>query len=231
MAYRAVPRGWRVFALVWLGQLVSQLRSGLSEFGLGVWVYQRTSSPLRFALTVLFAALPRIALAPLAGALVDRWDRRWAMILSDAGAALMGIRPSPLLLGVAVFLCFVCIAISDSCSQALWQRKVAPDVQGRVFALRDAIALSVFPLGLLISAPLAEYVFEPLLLAGGPLAGSVARVVGVGAGRGMGLLLIITGVANTLVLVAGYLQPRIRRIKDQLPDALPDMVGAATSPV
>ena len=78
----------RVFTIVWLGQLVSLVGSGLTSFALGLWVYEHTGSVTQFALIGLFTALPNIVLSPLAGALVDRWDRRWAMILSDTGAGL-----------------------------------------------------------------------------------------------------------------------------------------------
>ncbi len=434
----------RVFALIWFGQFVSLTGSGLTDFALGVWVYQRTGSTTQFALTILFFAIPRILLSPLAGTLVDRWDRRWAMILSDAGGALstllialllfadqlevwhlylimavssafrtfqwpayaatitllvpkqhygrasgmiemgrsiaslispvlagllivavgiesvilidvvtflfavltlllvrvprpetspegaevkgslvreaahgwnyitqrpgllgllviyaatsflgitadvlltpyllsftsadvlgfvvsatgagllvgglimslwggpkrlihgiigfemlvgvftllIGIRSSAPLIGVAAFFYFICIALSDGCSQALWQRKVVPDLQGRVFAIREAISLSTLPLGLLISAPLAEYVFEPLLAVNGPLQGSLGRLFGVGPGRGMGLLFVITGVFNILVLVAGYLYPRVRWVEDELPDVIADVVPVAAT--
>jgi hypothetical protein len=69
--------------VVWSGQLVSVVGSGLTSFGLGVWIYQRTGSATRFALVGLFAVLPKIALSPLAGALADRWNRRRAMVLGD----------------------------------------------------------------------------------------------------------------------------------------------------
>lgn len=427
----------RVFVLVWFGQLVSLTGSGLTEFALGVWVYQRTGSPTRFALAALCIAVPRILLAPLAGTLVDRWDRRRAMLLSDAGSAfctlivallvltgrlavghvyllvaassafgafhspayvaattllvpkqhygrasgmigltrsiaslvapalagflivtsglatvilvdfatflfavltllvvrfprpqpsaegaaargslvreaaqgwayivnrpgllgllvvyaatsflgittevllapyllsfttadvlglvlsvsgigllvgsfimgawggpkrriygiigfemlvgvctaLIGLRLPTLLLGVVVFLYYVGIELSDSCSQALWQSKVAADLQGRVFALRGMISWSALPLGLLVAAPLAEYVFEPALAAGGLWAGSVGRVIGIGPGRGIGLLFVLAGAFNVLALLAGYLYPRIRRVEVELPDAVGD---------
>ena len=76
------------FILLWLGQLVSLMGSGLTGFALGVWVYQRTGSLTQFALINLFTSLPGIVFAPFAGALVDRWDRRRVMIASDSGSAL-----------------------------------------------------------------------------------------------------------------------------------------------
>jgi MFS family permease len=72
---------------VWFGQVISNIGSGLTSFGLGLWVYTETGSASRLALVVLAAQLPTLLISPFAGALVDRWDRRAAMILADAGAA------------------------------------------------------------------------------------------------------------------------------------------------
>ena len=76
-----------VFAAVWFGQVVSLVGSGLTEFALAVWVFQQSGSTTRFGLLTVCAFLPSTLIAPFAGTLVDRWDRRWVMILSDAGAA------------------------------------------------------------------------------------------------------------------------------------------------
>ncbi len=81
-------KGLLAFGIVWFGQVISFIGSGMSSFALGVWVYQKTGSVTQFALTSLFIVLPRVVLGPLAGALVDRWDRRHVMILSDAGGGL-----------------------------------------------------------------------------------------------------------------------------------------------
>jgi MFS transporter, DHA3 family, macrolide efflux protein len=84
-------QGMRAFLTVWFGQSVSLLGSGLTTFALGVWVYQRTGSVTKFALIAFFGSLPGLILAPIAGALVDRWDRRRTLILSDCLAAVMSV--------------------------------------------------------------------------------------------------------------------------------------------
>ncbi len=63
------------------------LGSKLSEFALAIWAYQQIGSVTQVAFLVVLMYLPTILAAPLAGSLVDRWDRRWAMILSDSVAA------------------------------------------------------------------------------------------------------------------------------------------------
>ncbi len=78
----------RAFALLWLGQAVSLIGSGLTAFALGVHVYQVTGSVSRFALIELLSLAPVALLSPFAGALTDRWDRRRTLIVTDALAAL-----------------------------------------------------------------------------------------------------------------------------------------------
>jgi MFS transporter, DHA3 family, macrolide efflux protein len=76
----------RVFGIVWLGQLVSLIGSGLAGFALGVWVYQRTGSVTDYAIICFFSTLPGILLAPIVGVIADRWSRRRAMMLADCGS-------------------------------------------------------------------------------------------------------------------------------------------------
>ena len=426
--------GLRAFGLMWSGQLVSLVGSGLTRFALGVWVYQRTGSVTDFTLITLFAFLPGLLAAPFAGALVDRWDRRWTMFWSDLGPALgtlaivllvradalevwhvylvaglgsvfnsfqwpayiaattllvpkrqlgrangmmqfgqaaaevvapvlaglllgtvgmagvvlidlgtflfaaatlllvrsrgrrparsgappgarcsprsvsgwafvrerpgllglllyfaainlafsiasvlaiplvlsfatpqvlaqvlaassagllagsvamtatggprprihgvlafgllfgvalgiVGLRPSAPLVAVGLFLAMAGAPIINGSSQAIWQVKVPPDVQGRVFAVRRLIAQFTAPLGFLAAGPLADRVFRPLLAEGGPLAGSVGRVLGVGPGRGIGLIYLSLAALPVLASLWGYANPRLRKVEEELPDA------------
>jgi MFS family permease len=77
---------YRTFLIVWFGQLVSLVGSSLTWFGLSVWVFLETGSVTDLSLMLLASNLPRVLLSPIAGALVDRWDRRWVMILSDGAS-------------------------------------------------------------------------------------------------------------------------------------------------
>lgn len=435
MFKRVAKGGAQTFLLIWFGQLVSLIGSGLTGFALGVWVYQRTGSATQFALITLCATLPGILASPLAGVLVDRWDRRLVMLLSDCVAGLCtlvvalllfsgrleiwhiylttgvsaafaslhwpayaaavtmlvppgqlgrasgmmqfgqaaarvispmvagalvglvniegvllidfitflfalftlllvrvpeppgtadvkgkrgsllgdasygwtyitrrpgllglltffalnnfltglvivlvtplvlsfataavlgvvlavagggmllgslvlsawggprrrvrgilllsilqagllmagGLRPSATLIAAAAFGYLFAASVISGASQSLWQSKVEPAVQGRVFAVRSMIAWSAIPLAALFAGPLTDRVFEPLLAEGGALAGSVGRVIGVGPGRGIGLLLITAGVLTLLTTALASLHPRLRHVEDELPDAL-----------
>jgi DHA3 family macrolide efflux protein-like MFS transporter len=434
-----------VFAIIWFGQFVSLVGSGLTSFALGVWMFERTGSSTQFALIGLSAVLPRVILSPLAGTIVDRWDRRRAMILSDAGAALstlvlavllfanrldtwhvylatgvsaafstiqwpayaatttllvskqnlgrangmvqfgqavadilapalagalvqtirlrgvilidvvtfllaiatlllvrfpkpqgvtpgepqvasikqeitfgwryisarqgllgllvffaavnflwgmvgalitpmilgfassdtlgiiisiagagmlagslamsvwggprrringvlrfeflsgicfllIGLRPSFWTTAIGAFGAHVTIAVVYGSNQAIWQSKVAPNVQGRVFAAQQMIARAAAPLAYLLAGPLADKLFEPLLATTGVLADSVGQITGVGPGRGIGLLFILMGVTKMAVTLIGYAHPRVRLVEDELPDVIGDTARAASTP-
>jgi MFS family permease len=445
VAPRGANGGLAIFGLIWFGQLVSLIGSGLTEFALGVWVFQRTGAATDYALTAFFITLPHVVAAPFAGALVDRWDRRRVMLLSDCGAALsslavallawsgrlevwhvygavlvtstcatfqfpayatlvtqlvpkqhlgrangmvetasavgwiaspllagllmgaislsgiilldaatflvgvslllvarvpkreagdardvpsgslfrqaasgwtyiaarpglrglltffvivnfsvglfnalfvplvlsfaptavlgtlvaigtsgllvggllmtawggprrrvngilglglpfglcilaIGLQPFAPLIAVAAFLYYLCQPVINASDQAIWQSKVAFDVQGRVFATRRAIEHAAALLAYLVAGPLADRLFSPLLAADGALAASLGPLVGVGPGRGIGLLFVLMGLVALLATAWGYTSPRVRRIEDELPDTLveeaPPLAGA-----
>ena len=85
----------QTFIIVWIGQVISLLGTKLTEFALGFWIldqtYQDTGTITQFALTILFMYLPKVIISPFAGVIVDRWNRRSAMIMSDLGTGLITI--------------------------------------------------------------------------------------------------------------------------------------------
>lgn len=76
------------FFTIWTGQAFSLLGSSLVQFALVWWLTSTTGSATVLATSTLMALLPQVLLSPFAGALVDRWDRRWIMVLADTGIAL-----------------------------------------------------------------------------------------------------------------------------------------------
>ncbi|MGN1130920.1 MAG: MFS transporter [Ruminococcus sp.] len=71
------------FLIIWLGELISSIGSGMTAFALSVYVYQTTGSATYVSLITLLAYLPTILLSPLGGVLADRYDRRLLMIIGD----------------------------------------------------------------------------------------------------------------------------------------------------
>jgi Flp pilus assembly protein TadB len=83
-----------------------------------------------------------------------------------------------------------------------------------------------------LGGPLADYVFEPLLAPGGALASTVGQVIGTGPGRGVALMLIALGVLLLLIVLTGWRSRRVRRVEEEIPDAVgetpaPAVAGAA----
>lgn len=76
------------FMLLWSGELLSAVGSGLTSFGLGVYVFRKTGSAGSMALVTLLAFLPTLLLSVPAGVLADRYDRRLLMMLGDGCSAL-----------------------------------------------------------------------------------------------------------------------------------------------
>lgn len=75
----------RSFIIVICGQLVSDVGSKAIDFAFSVWIFEQTGSATLFALSILISAVPRIALSPLTGSIVDRLDRKRIMVLSELG--------------------------------------------------------------------------------------------------------------------------------------------------
>jgi hypothetical protein len=140
------------------------------------------------------------------------------IITSLFGMTLMGIGRGLIIWIVAAVFVTIPSALINASNQSIWQIKVAPDLQGRVFSARRLIAWFTQPISPLIAGALADYVLEPRMLEGGSLTGVFGWLVGTGPGAGMGLLFVFTGLAASLVGLSGYFFPAIRNAEDLLPD-------------
>jgi len=122
------------------------------------------------------------------------------------------------------------IPLVNTSNQAIWQAKVAPDLQGRVFSARRLIAWFSNPIAPIIGGTLADYVLEPAMKTpGGALASAFGPLFGVGPGTGMSLLIAFCSVLALLVGLSGYFLPPIRDAETVLPDhqALPAAESAS----
>lgn len=129
-------------------------------------------------------------------------------------------KPSISLIATGGFLVFFFMAIATACSQAIWQKKVEPAIQGRIFALRRMISFSSMPIAFVTAGPLADYIFEPLMAENGAFAGLLGPLFGTGPGRGIALMFTLIGVITLFATLAASLNPRMRRIELELPDVV-----------
>ncbi|NLX66590.1 MAG: MFS transporter [Bacteroidales bacterium] len=78
----------RAFAIIWSGQFFSILTSSLVNFAIIIWISLQTGSAEMLAWAAIAALLPQTVIGPFTGALIDRWNRKRIMMLSDTFIAL-----------------------------------------------------------------------------------------------------------------------------------------------
>ncbi len=137
---------------------------------------------------------------------------------SGVFGVLMGIGQIPLVWTTARFLGTLIGPVVNASNQSIWQTRVAPDVQGRVFSTRRLIAWVSMPLATLVAGPLADYVMEPAMDVGGSLAPIFGSIVGVGPGAGMALIIVATSLAMAIIGFGGYLFPIVRGVETRMPE-------------
>ena len=83
--------GMRGFVIIWLGQLVSMLGTGMTSFALSFYLFEKTGQATALTIAVFSFVAPSILLSPLAGALVDRSNRKFVIIITDLAAGVVTI--------------------------------------------------------------------------------------------------------------------------------------------
>jgi MFS transporter, DHA3 family, macrolide efflux protein len=227
---------WKDMNLGW--QFISA-RSGFLSlmvlFGLGNYANLMTDTlmpPMLLELsspTILGSVISTGGLGMLVGTvLMSAWGgpqkRIYGVLIFKtlAGLAIMGIGlfQSIPLIALATFFYYLPFPLVNGSDQAIWQRKVPPEFQGRVFSIRRMLARSMIPLAYLTAGPLADQVFKPLLSENGSLVSSLGQFFGVGPSRGMGLLIFLMGLFIVVLTVSTALNPRVRNMEEELPDAV-----------
>jgi MFS family permease len=106
----------RDFSLLWIAQLVSTAGSALTDLAAGIYVFNQTGSALAVGLTLMATAVPSLVVGLLAGVVVDRYDRRKVMILSNLAQAFV-VALIPFLLGVDITLLFIALLVNAGVKQ------------------------------------------------------------------------------------------------------------------
>lgn len=151
--------GMKKFLLLWIGELISSIGGGLTSFGLGVYVFQKTGSAAGMALVTLLGFLPTLLFTVPAGVLADRYDRRVLMMVGD-GFSGLGI--------LYIFLCMIrgganlvqiCKGVFIS---AIFSSLLDPSYRATITDLLSKEEFSKAS-GLVSLAGSARYLFSPII--------------------------------------------------------------------
>lgn len=156
----------------------------------------------------------------------------WVILAQGLTAVAMiigGFVTSLPLIAFGLALAFLAFPIEEATSTTIFQRKVPSHLLGRVASLRNLMAMSAPPLGMLIAAPLADKVLEPLMRGDGSWSGTLGPWFGVGEGRGMAVLLFLTGVVTLVVTILASRYRPLMNVEVDVPDQ--DHVADSSAPL
>lgn len=97
---------------------------------------------------------------------------------------------------------------------AILYRKIPAAMQGRVFAVRNAVQFSTIPVGIILGGYLADYVFEPFMGSGSGIAGVLVNIVGNGVGSGMAAMFLCTGICGFAVSLLSCFNREIQKLNE-----------------
>ncbi len=119
---------------------------------------------------------------------------------------------------IAAFMSSFFIPFISASNRSIWQTKVLPELQGRVFSVQEMLRQTTIPIGYLTAGFLADQVFEPAMTQGGSLYLAFAWLVGSGPGAGMALMFACTSFLGMSISLGGYSLRSVRCLETDLPD-------------
>ncbi len=147
------------FILLWSGELISSIGGGLTSFGLGVYIFQKTGSAAGMALITLLGFLPTLVLSVPAGVLADRYDRRLLMMIGDGCSALGVVYILICMIRGEASLLQICIGVTVS---AVFSALLEPSFRATITDLLTEDEYSKAS-GLVSLAGSARYLFSPVI--------------------------------------------------------------------
>ncbi|MBO5449253.1 MAG: MFS transporter [Ruminococcus sp.] len=130
-----------------------------------------------------------------------------------SGDLLMAVGRNSVMWSLAAFAASFPIAFIIAGQNVILYDRVPEEMQGRVFAVRNAIQFSTIPLGILLGGFLADYVFEPFMRSDNLLSNALSVIVGGGEGSGMAVMFLCTGISGSVISVLSYRSKEIQKLK------------------
>jgi DHA3 family macrolide efflux protein-like MFS transporter len=165
------PVSMRPFFTIWTGQVFSLLGSELVQFALVWWLTTTTGSAMVLVLATMMAVLPRVFVSPIAGALIDRWNRRRVMMVADSLSALASVVLAVLFAtdAVQVWHVYVVMFVRAACGAFHWpamQASTTLMVPEEHLARVAGLNQSLQGLGAIVAPPLGALLLEVLPMQG-----------------------------------------------------------------
>lgn len=201
---------FRRFLILWGGELISSIGTGMTAFGLSVYVFLLTSQATAVALVALCAFLPMILISPFAGVLADRYDRRLLMILGDGGSAVGLIL---LLILHQIDLLTVPIILVVTVISSMFSGLLGPAYKATITDMLSQEAYSKAS-GLVQLAGAAKYLISPFL------AGIVLRFADIDWILAVDILTVMVTISTILMVRKGMKSMERKASEQQLVIAL-----------
>ena len=133
-----------------------------------------------------------------------------AMLSFLFGDVLMGVGKNIVIWSLAGIAASVPIAFINAGQTVIMYKQVPEEIQGRIFAVRNALQYSTIPVGILLGGFLADCVFEPFMKTDNALTVILHKIVGSGTGSGIAVMFLCTGILGALFSFISYHQKDIR---------------------
>lgn len=124
----------------------------------------------------------------------------------------IGVRPNLILVACGVFVAHVTLPVIGACGQAIWQAAVPAELQGRVFAICQAIERAALPVAYVLAGPLLYGIFKPALAPGGPASG-VNGLLGARDAGAIAVMFVLMGLLQIAVALAAIAAWQSRHIR------------------
>lgn len=128
------------------------------------------------------------------------------------GDLLMAVGKNALWWSIAAIAASLPIPFIIANQNAILYRKIPTAIQGRVFAVRNAIEYGTIPIGIILGGYLADHVFEPFMCSTGKTAGLLGKIVGNGTGSGMAVMFLCTGICGFAISAVSCFNHEIRSL-------------------
>ena len=125
--------------------------------------------------------------------------------------SMTGVNENLAIIGISTFLFFSTLPFMNSCADVLVRVSVPNELQGRVWGL---ISLTAY----IISGIMADYIFEPMFNKNGILVENIGIIIGTGKGRGIGFMLILSGIGMFIMAIVIWKNGEIREVSEKCVD-------------